>query len=308
MRALEAGADDYVTKPFGPAELIARLKAALRRARPKEAEEPVLTADGLEVDLPARRVTLDGEEVHLTPDGVRPAAVAGARPRPANDPPLAAHRGLGRRVRARHPGAARAHRQPAQEDRARRRKPSSSPPIRASGYRFGPDPLNEICIAPGRFRHAAFTAPDAHWLPMHLGTHHTPRVWLRRGKLDRLIAEGPVSRTRRSRSGRRSSPRPATAMASRSAFAECSRPPRSPRPCSRPRSRCAGARSCSAAPADRRDLAEDLRGRWIRSRPAGVSLVERLLTWGGSPLYAPHPDGALEADLRHARAALLLAA
>ena len=40
----------------------------------------------------------------------------------------------------------------------------------------------------------------------------------------------------------------------------------------------------------------------------GVALVDRLLTWGGSPLYAPHPDGALEADLRHARAALLLAA
>ena len=40
--------------------------------------------------------------------------------------------------------------------------------------------------------------------------------------------------------------------------------------------------------------------------PGGVALVERLLTFGGSPLYAPHPDGALEADLRHARAALLL--
>ena len=40
--------------------------------------------------------------------------------------------------------------------------------------------------------------------------------------------------------------------------------------------------------------------------PQGVALVERLLTFGGSPLYAPHPEGALEADLRHARAALLL--
>jgi two-component system, OmpR family, KDP operon response regulator KdpE len=66
VRALAAGADDYVTKPFGPRELIARLEAALRRAAP-EAEEPVIAADGLEVDLAARTVRRDGEEVHLTP-------------------------------------------------------------------------------------------------------------------------------------------------------------------------------------------------------------------------------------------------
>ena len=67
VRALDAGADDYVTKPFGPSELVARLGAALRRAHPSEADEPVLSADGLRVDLPARRVTRDGREVHLTP-------------------------------------------------------------------------------------------------------------------------------------------------------------------------------------------------------------------------------------------------
>ena len=52
MRALDAGADDYVTKPFGPGELVARLNAALRRA-PAGAEEPSLAVDGLEVDLAA---------------------------------------------------------------------------------------------------------------------------------------------------------------------------------------------------------------------------------------------------------------
>jgi two-component system, OmpR family, KDP operon response regulator KdpE len=67
IRALEAGADDYVTKPFAPGELIARLGAVLRRARPGEAAEPVLRADGLELDLAAHRVTVDGGEVHLTP-------------------------------------------------------------------------------------------------------------------------------------------------------------------------------------------------------------------------------------------------
>jgi len=66
VRALGAGADDYVTKPFGPPELIARLQAALRRVRPL-AEEPVIEADGLVVDLAARSVRRDGEAVHLTP-------------------------------------------------------------------------------------------------------------------------------------------------------------------------------------------------------------------------------------------------
>jgi two-component system KDP operon response regulator KdpE len=66
VEALAAGADDYVTKPFGPRELVARLEAALRRARP-EAEEPAIQVDGLEVDLAARSVRRDGEDVHLTP-------------------------------------------------------------------------------------------------------------------------------------------------------------------------------------------------------------------------------------------------
>jgi two-component system KDP operon response regulator KdpE len=66
VEALSAGADDYVTKPFGPRELVARLEAALRRAAP-EAGEPAIAVDGLEVDLAARAVRRDGEEVHLTP-------------------------------------------------------------------------------------------------------------------------------------------------------------------------------------------------------------------------------------------------
>jgi two-component system KDP operon response regulator KdpE len=66
VRALAAGADDYVTKPFGPPELIARLEAVLRRARP-EGEEPTIVAEGLEIDLGARVVRRDGEPVHLTP-------------------------------------------------------------------------------------------------------------------------------------------------------------------------------------------------------------------------------------------------
>ena len=66
VRALEAGADDYVTKPFGPRELIARLKAALRRAG-DGADQPTLTADGLEIDVAGHTVKRDGDEIHLTP-------------------------------------------------------------------------------------------------------------------------------------------------------------------------------------------------------------------------------------------------
>jgi two-component system, OmpR family, KDP operon response regulator KdpE len=66
VRALAAGADDYVTKPFGPRELVARLHAVLRRVG-EGREEAVITVDGLELDLAARMVRRDGNEVHLTP-------------------------------------------------------------------------------------------------------------------------------------------------------------------------------------------------------------------------------------------------
>ena len=66
VRALEAGADDYITKPFGARELIARLNAALRRAARGEGE-PRIEAEGLEIDLAARVVRRDGEPIHLTP-------------------------------------------------------------------------------------------------------------------------------------------------------------------------------------------------------------------------------------------------
>jgi two-component system KDP operon response regulator KdpE len=66
VEALAAGADDYVTKPFGPRELVARLQAALRRAQP-EGAEPTIAADGIEIDLAGHTVLRDGEPVHLTP-------------------------------------------------------------------------------------------------------------------------------------------------------------------------------------------------------------------------------------------------
>ncbi|MDX6609107.1 MAG: two-component system, OmpR family, operon response regulator KdpE [Solirubrobacterales bacterium] len=66
VRALSAGADDYVTKPFGPPELVARLEAALRRV-PGGEQEPTVEIAGLTVDMGAHSVSRDGEEIHLTP-------------------------------------------------------------------------------------------------------------------------------------------------------------------------------------------------------------------------------------------------
>lgn len=66
VAALDAGADDYVTKPFGMNELLARLRAALRRAAPAE-EAAVVVTDAFTIDLAAKRVTRAGDEVHLTP-------------------------------------------------------------------------------------------------------------------------------------------------------------------------------------------------------------------------------------------------
>jgi two-component system KDP operon response regulator KdpE len=64
--ALDAGADDYVTKPFGMDELLARLRASLRRAAPAE-DVPTLEAGALVIDRRAKRVTRSGQDVRLTP-------------------------------------------------------------------------------------------------------------------------------------------------------------------------------------------------------------------------------------------------
>ncbi len=70
LRGLDSGADDYVTKPFSPSELIARIRAVLRRARLVPADE-VLRYEDLAMDLAAHRVRRGGREVHLGPTEFR---------------------------------------------------------------------------------------------------------------------------------------------------------------------------------------------------------------------------------------------
>lgn len=67
IEALDTGADDYVTKPFGMPELVARIRAVLRRQRSLASPEALFASGELRADFTARRVTVSGAEVHLTP-------------------------------------------------------------------------------------------------------------------------------------------------------------------------------------------------------------------------------------------------
>ncbi len=93
VEALDAGADDYVTKPFGMNELLARMRAAVRRNAPAE-EEAVIETDDFTIDLATKRIT-DADEVKPDPDRVASGRGARAQRRPARHPAPAPAGGVG---------------------------------------------------------------------------------------------------------------------------------------------------------------------------------------------------------------------
>ena len=102
VRALDAGADDYITKPFGTDELLARLRAVLRRSG-DGGSSPVIEVGELVIDLTDRSVSRGGDADPPHADRVRAAPGARPAPRTARHPPPAPAGGLGARVRRRDP-------------------------------------------------------------------------------------------------------------------------------------------------------------------------------------------------------------
>jgi two-component system KDP operon response regulator KdpE len=80
VAALDLGADDYLTKPFGLGELLARMRVAQRHAHPATAAAPVVEAGPVRIDLEKRQVFREGAEVHLTPTEYRLLAALGREP------------------------------------------------------------------------------------------------------------------------------------------------------------------------------------------------------------------------------------
>ncbi len=148
IAALDAGADDYVTKPYAVGELLARVRAALRRAAAPAGEPPTVGFGDVEVDLARREVTRAGERVHLTPHEYGLLAQLARHPGPGAHPRRAARGGVGPRVPRRDALPTRLHGQPAPQ--ARGRPGPAAPPRDRDRRRLPAAGLSRRPRPPGR--------------------------------------------------------------------------------------------------------------------------------------------------------------
>jgi DNA-binding response OmpR family regulator len=128
---LELGADDYVTKPYRLRELVARIRAVMRRREnhePPVCEEEQIICGRIRMDIDARRCFVDGDEIKLAKEGVRPAAAPAREPRTRHDPRSPDRSDLGQRLRGRHQDPRRAHQAPSHADRERSEEPDVTSP------------------------------------------------------------------------------------------------------------------------------------------------------------------------------------
>ena len=95
IAALDLGADDFVNKPFGMGELMARLRTALRHHMQRKGETPVVRVGGLEIDIPRRRVTWQRSGRDPEPEGVRSSRLSGEPRGQGGDPQTGSHRSMG---------------------------------------------------------------------------------------------------------------------------------------------------------------------------------------------------------------------
>ena len=133
---LESGADDYIVKPFKPKELVARIRARLRRDN--EIAPESLTIGDLSIDVAGHPVTRDGHADRADPAGVRPAGGAGPQAVAGVHPRGAARAGVGLPARRRHPAGQRPRPAAALQDRAATRSsPEIVVTVRGVGYKAG---------------------------------------------------------------------------------------------------------------------------------------------------------------------------
>ena len=132
---LESGADDYVAKPFKPKELVARIRARVRRFEVPTPED--LHIGDLTIDVAGHAVTRDGAEIALTPLEFDLLVCLAAEPAQGVHPRGAARAGLGLPARRRHPAGQRPRPAAARQDRGRPREPQIVVTVRGVGYKAG---------------------------------------------------------------------------------------------------------------------------------------------------------------------------